>query len=83
MANMMLQSPVEKWLKFATDYAASFVSMATNALSRFHDFKMRDGDSILQIWHRFYHLVNKCIIQVVNIMEENKTIILLTHPTEK
>ena len=83
MANMMLQSPVEKWLKFATDYAASFVSMATNALSRFHDFKMRDGNSILETRHRFDHLVNECLIQAVNITEENKTMALLTHPSEK
>ena len=83
MATLLLKSPAEKWLKLATDYAAISVSMATNALSRFHDFKMRDGDSVLQTQHRFDQLVNECMIQAVNITDENKTIVLLTHPTEK
>ena len=83
MATLLLQSPAEKWLKLATDYASISISMATNALSAFHDFKMRDGDSVLQTQHRFDHLVNECMIQAVNITDENKTITLLTHPTEK
>ena len=83
MSTLLLKSPAEKWLKLAIDYAAISVSMATNALSRFHDFKMRDGDSVLQTQHRFDQLVNECMIQAVNITDENKTIVLLTHPTEK
>ena len=83
MATLLQQSSAEKRLKLATDYAAISVYMATNALSRFHDFKMRDGDSVRQTQHRFDHLVNECMIQAVNTTDENKTIVLLTHPTEK
>ena len=47
MVTMMLPSPAQKWTKFATDYAAVSASMACNARTCFHDFSMRDGDSVV------------------------------------
>ena len=44
MATMMLPSLAKKWAKLATDYTAVSASMAVIARSRFHDFRMRDGD---------------------------------------
>ena len=83
MATLMLPTPAQKWAKLAEDYAAISTSMASNARSRFHEFRMRDGDSVIETQHRFDQMVNECIIQAVAIDEENKTMVLLTHPTEK
>ena len=47
MATMMLLSSEDKWDKLATDYAAVSTAMAVIARSRFHDFRMRDGDTIV------------------------------------
>ena len=53
MATMMLPSPAEKWDKLSSDYAAVSAQMATIARSRFNDFRMRDGDTVVQTQHRF------------------------------
>ena len=58
MATMRLLSPEEMWDKLATDYAAVSASMAAIARSRFHDFRMRDGDTTMQTQHRFDYMVN-------------------------
>ena len=83
MAVMMMPSAAEKWEKIATDYAAVSASMATVARTRFQDFKMKDGESVIQTLHRFDQLVNECTIQAVNLSEEEKTAALLTHPSQK
>ena len=44
---------------------------------------MRDGDTVVQTQHRFDQLVNECIIQALAITENDKTMALLTHPSEK
>ena len=60
MATMMLPSPAEKWDKLASDYVAVSAQMATVARSRFNDFQMKDGDTVVQTQHRFDHVVNEC-----------------------
>ena len=82
MATLMLPSPAEKWAKLAMDYAAVFASMASNARSRFNDFRMHDGDSVVTTQHRFDEMANECAIQGVPSTEDNKTMILFTHPSE-
>lgn len=57
--------------------------MAAIARSRFHEFRMRDGDTIVQTHHRFDQMANECIIQAVAIAEEEEMLVLLTHPTDK
>ena len=44
---------------------------------------MRDGDTVVQTQHRFDQVVNECIIQALTITEHDKTLALLTHPSEK
>ena len=44
---MMVPSLEEKWNSLATDYAVVSPWMAVVAISRFHDFRMRDGDTIV------------------------------------
>ena len=83
MATMMLPSTTQKWTKLATDYAAVSASMASNARTRFHDFRMRDGDLVVQAQHRFDELVNECVIQAVGVSEGDRTHVLLTHPSGK
>ena len=48
MASMMLLTPAEKWAKLASDYAAVSEQMATVARTRFNDFRMREGDTVVQ-----------------------------------
>lgn len=74
---------MEKWNKLATGYAFVSASMTAVARSRFDDYRMRDGDTIAQTQHRFDQLVTECIIQALAISEEVKTLVLLTHPTDK
>ena len=83
MAVMMLPIAAEKWEKLALDYAAMSTSMAANARSRFHDFRMRDGDTLVQTQHRFDEMVNECTIQAVAVTEEDRTMVLPTHPSPK
>ena len=83
MAVMMLQNVAEKWDKLAEDYASISASMATVARTRFQDFKMRDGESVVSTLHRFDQLVNECLIQAIILTEEDKTRALLTHPSQK
>ena len=83
MATMMLPSPAAKWAKLASDYAAVSASMATVARTRFNDFKMLDGETVVQTLHRFDQLANECVIQALPLSEDNKTMILLTHPSAK
>ena len=59
MATTMLPSSAEKWDKLASDYAAVSAQMATVARSRFNDFRMRDGDTVVQTQHRFNYVVNE------------------------
>ena len=77
---MMLPSPVAKWAKLASDYAAVSASMATVARTRFNDFKTLDGETVVQTLHRFDQLANEYVIQALPLSEDNKTMILLTHP---
>lgn len=73
MATMMSLTPEEKWTKMATNYAAMSASMV--AISKFHDFTMHDGDTIMcKPKHRFDQKVNECSIQVVAITKEGKTL---------
>ena len=53
------------------------------ARSRFNDFRIRDGDTVVQTQHRFDQVVNECIIQALTITEHDKTLALLTYPPEK
>ena len=52
MATLMLPSPVEKWDKLSSDYATVSAQMATVAKSLFNDFRMRDGDTVVQTQHQ-------------------------------
>ena len=82
MATIMLSSVAERWEKVATNYADVFPLKTLNARSNFYNFKMRGGDTVLQTQHCFNWLVNECAIQVIVVLEEVKTLVLLTHPTE-
>ena len=79
MTTMMLPSPAEKWTKLVTDYAAILASMAAIARSRFHDFRMRDDDSVVQTQHRFDEMVNECIIQTMAIKKIRTTPARIQH----
>ena len=79
MATMMLLTLEEKKSKLAT----VSTSMAAIARSRFHDFKVWDGDTVVQAQRKFDQMVNECIIQVVAITKDDKTLALHTHPTDK
>ena len=83
MATLLLESPAEKWAKLASDYAAVSANMASIADQRFNDFEMMDGETVVQILHRFDHLTNECIIQALPPSESNKTRVLLKHPSAK
>jgi len=83
MATMMLVSPREKWDKLAADYATVSVAMAATARAKFSNFRIREGDSVVETQHLFDGVVNECIIQAVPVSEEEKTRVLLTHCTER
>ena len=57
--------------------------MAVVARSCFKEFRMRDGDTVVQTQHRFDRMVNECIIPALAISEEKETMVLPTHPTAK
>ena len=42
-----------------------------------------DGETVVQTLHRFDQLANECVIQALPLSEDNKAMILLTHPSEK
>ena len=39
---------------------------------------MRDGDSVVETIHRFDEKVNECLIQAINVKEEDETRVLTT-----
>ena len=53
MATMMLLPPKEKWNELGADDAAVLASIAAIARPRFHDSRMRDGDTVVQTQHMF------------------------------
>ena len=83
MATMILQTPKAKYDKLSADYVALSSSMASSTRSRFNDFRMHNGDTVIQIQHRFDQVVSECIIQAQTVPEAEKMLVLLTHPTDK
>ena len=82
-AVMMLPDAADKWDKLANDYAAVSSSQSTNARSKFNNFRIRDGESVIETQHRFDDLVNECSIQAINLSDEEKTAALLMRPCSK
>ena len=82
-AVMMLQDVAEKWDKLADDYASVSDSFATLARTRFHSFKILNGESVTETQHRFDDPINECNIQGVNLTEGDKTAALLMRPSAK
>ena len=80
---ILIPSASGKWEKLRDDYATLSPGMASNAWQRFTEFRMKDGDSVVETIHRFDERVNECLIQAVNVTEEDKTRVLTTHPSEK
>ena len=82
-AVMMLPDATEKWDKLANDYSAVSSSQSTNAQSKFSNFKIRDGESVIETQHIFYDLVNEYSIQAIYLSEEEKIKALLMRPCSK
>ena len=82
-AVMMLPDAAEKWEKLAIDYAAVSSSQGTVARARFNNFRIRDGESVIETHHRFDDLVNECNIQAIYLTEEEKSAALLMRPSAK
>lgn len=82
-AVMILPDAAEKWDKLANDYAAVSASQSTNARSKFNNFCIRDGESVIETQHRFDDVVNECSIQAIILNEQEKTSALLMRPSSK
>ena len=63
MATLMMLSPAENWNMLAADYAAVSTLQVAIARARFMSFRMRVGDIVVQIQHRFDELLNECIVE--------------------
>ena len=72
MASMMMVTPKEKWDKLAADYASVSAGHAANARANLGNFRINDGETVVQMVHRFDQVVNECIIQAVPPIEEDK-----------
>ena len=56
-------TPTEKWAKLQVDYALVSSQMATEARARFFNFKMLNGETVVELQHRFDVVVSECLIQ--------------------
>ena len=79
MATLTLPSPRAKWEKLESDYATKSVAMASTARSRFSNFKIKSGDSVVENQHRFDGIVSECGFQGVGPTEAEKTWCLMTN----
>lgn len=82
-AVMMLPDVAEKWEKLANDYAAVSSSQGTVARAKFNNFRIRDGESVIETLHRFDDLVNECNIRAIYLTEGEKSAALLMRPSAK
>lgn len=82
-AVMILHDVADKWEKLANDYAAVSSSQGTVARAKFNNFKIRDGESVIETQHRFDNLVNECNIQAIYLTEGEKSAALLMRPSAK
>lgn len=83
MATILLESAKEKWEKLAADYATVSVAMAATARAKFSNFRIREGDSVVEIQHLFDGAVNECALQAVIVTEAEKTQVLMTNCSQK
>lgn len=83
MATLLMETPAQKWNKFAANYAAKSKLHAATARTRFTGLRMTEGDTVIQIQHTFDELLNECIIQAVQTTEAESRMVLMTHPSEK
>ena len=82
MALALLLSPAEKWNKLCDDFSVSS-QMAAEARTRFASFRKYDGETVVEIQHKFDGLSNECAIQGVPVDEAAKTLALMAHPNER
>lgn len=68
-AVMMLPDVANKWDKLANDYVAVSSSQGTVARTIFNNFRIRDGESVMETHHRFDDLDNVCNIEAINLTE--------------
>ena len=80
---MMLPDATDKWDKLASDYAAVSSSQGTVARARFNNFRIREGEGVIETHHIFDDLENECNIQGVNLTEGDKIAALLMRPSAK
>ena len=72
-----------KWAKLAADHVSITAQKGINAHQRFQAFTFIPGETVYKIRQRFDGLVTECALQGVVMTENQKTTVLLTHPTEK
>ena len=76
-------SAAGKWTKLAADHVSITQSRAINAHQKFQSFAFISGEHVYQIRQRFDGLVTECILQGIVLTENQKSTVLLTHPSER
>ena len=82
-AMMTLPDAMDKWDKIANDFATVSSSQSTSARSKYNNFRIRVGESVIETQHGFDNLVNECSIQAIHLSDEEKTAALLMRPCSK
>ena len=76
-------TPALKWAKLQADYALVSNQMATEARAKFLNFRMLNGETVVETQHRFDAVVSECLIQGLPETPESQSRALMTHPTER
>lgn len=78
-----LSSPKEIWDKLEEDYESKSVAIAATARVKFYGFKIRGGESVIEIQRSFEAAVNDCDRKKVVLAEEENSLVLMCRPPEK
>ena len=83
MSLLAFPSAAGKWTKLAADHVSISISKGINANQRFQSFSFLAGESVYKLRQRFDGLVTECILQGIILTENQKSSVLLTHPTAR
>ena len=72
-----------KWNKLAADHVSITQSKAINAHQMFQPFAFIQGGKVYAVRQRFDGLVTECILQGIVLTENQKSTVLLTHPSDR
>lgn len=83
MTLLAFPTAAAKWAKLAANHVSISAAKGTNAHQKFHAFSFNEWEKVYAIRQRFDGLVTECALQGIVLTHNQKTTVLLTHPSDR